>query len=115
MNLLFNNLRNPLTGWWRESYVRNGHIEFVDNLRTTFHSVSYLKENVPDMDQIISTLLVVKNIPYPVGWFWKNEYWNHNNMDVVTLFKYGWNKVNEQQRNEMSNEIDKMFQWCVTY
>ncbi len=113
-NLLFNKLRNPLTGWWGESYIRNGHIEFVDDLSTTFHTVSYLKGDVPDMDKIISTLMVVKNVPYPVGWLWKNEYWNHNNMDVVTLFKYGWNKVNEQQRNEMSNEIDKMLRWCLT-
>ena len=113
-NLLFNKLRNPVTGWWGESYIRNGHIEFVDDLSTTFHTVSYLKGDVPDMDKIISTLLVVKNVPYPVGWLWKNEYWNHNNMDVVTLFKYGWNQVNEQQRNDMSNEIDKMLQWCLT-
>ena len=105
-NLLFNKLRNPVTGWWGESYIRNGHIEFVDDLSTTFHTVSYLKGDVPDMDKIISTLLVVKNVPYPVGWLWKNEYWNHNNMDVVTLFKYGWNQVNEQQRNDMSYEID---------
>jgi hypothetical protein len=113
-NLLFNKLRNPVTGWWGESYIRNGHIEFVDDLSTTFHTVSYFKGDVPDMDKIISTLLVVKNVPYPVGWLWKNEYWNHNNMDVVTLFKYGWDQVNEQQRNDMSNEIDKMLQWCLT-
>ena len=113
-NLLFNKLRNPITGWWGERYIRNGHIEFVDDLSTTFHTVSYLKGNVPDMDKIISTLLVVKNVPYPVGWLWKNEYWNHNNMDVVTLFKYGWNQANEQQRNDISNEIDKMLQWCLT-
>jgi hypothetical protein len=35
-------------------------------------------------------------------------------MDVATLFKYGWHQVNEQQRNEMSNEIDKMLHWCLT-
>ncbi len=113
-NLLFNKLRNPVTGWWGESYIRNGHVEFIDNLSTTFHTVSYLKGNVPDMDKIIATLLVVKNVPYPVGWLWKNEYWNHNNMDVVTLFKYGWKQATEQQRNQMSNEIDKMLHWCLT-
>jgi hypothetical protein len=114
LNLLFNKLRNPVTGWWGESYIRNGHIEFVDNLSTTFHTISYLKGKVPDMDKVIATLFVVKNVPYPVGWLWKNEYWNHNNMDVATLFKYGWHQVNEQQRNEMSNEIDKMLHWCLT-
>jgi hypothetical protein len=114
LNLLFNKLRNPVTGWWGESYIRNGHVEFVDNLSTTFHTVSYLKGKVPDMDKIIATLFVVKNIPYPVGWLWKNEYWNHNNMDVVTLFKYGWHQVSEKQRNEMSNEIDKMLKWCLS-
>jgi hypothetical protein len=113
-NLLFNKLRNPLTGWWGESYIRNGHTEFVDDLSTTFHTVSYLKGNVPEMGKIIATLLAVKNVPYPVGWLWKNEYWNHNNMDVVTIFKYGWQQSNEQLRNEMSSEIDKMLQWCLT-
>jgi hypothetical protein len=114
LNMLFNKLRNPVTGWWGESYIRDGHREFVDNLSTTFHTISYLKGKVPDMDKVIATLFVVKNVPYPVGWLWKNEYWNHNNMDVVTLFKYGWHQVNEQRRNEMSNEIDKMLQWCLT-
>jgi hypothetical protein len=113
-NLLFNKLRNPVTGWWGESYVRNGHIEFVDDLSTTYHTVSYFKGKVPEMGKIIATLLAVKEVPYPVGWFLKNEYWNHNNMDIVTLFKYGWQQSNEQQKNEMSAEIDKMLQWCLS-
>lgn len=113
-NLILHKLRNPVTGWWGESYVRNGHVEFVDDLSITFHTVSYLKGNVPDMDKVIGTLLAVKNVPYPVGWLWKGAYWNHNNMDIVTLFQYGWHQATELQRNAMGQEIDSMLQWCLT-
>jgi hypothetical protein len=113
-NLLLQTLRNPITGWWGESYLRNGKVEFVDDLSITFHTISYFKGKVPDMDKVVSTVLSVKNLPYPVGWLWNNAYWNHNNMDIVTLFQYGWQKATVQQRNDMKIEIDSMLQWCLT-
>jgi len=105
--------RNPETGWWGERYVRDGRVVFVDDLSTTFHVVSYLQGNVPDLPRIVDTTLAVKDLDYPVGWLWKGQYWNHNNMDVVALFKAGWPHANAAQRKAMATEIQKMMQWCL--
>lgn len=114
MDLILHRFRNPETGWWGESYSRAGHVEFVDDLSITFHLVSYLEGRVPDMPKVIDTALAVKDLDYPVGWLWKGHYWNHNNMDVVTLFQYGWTSASDQQRKTMQAEIDKMLRWCLT-
>jgi hypothetical protein len=113
-DLVLHRFRNPRTGWWGESYLRGDHTDYVDNLSTTFHIVSYLKGDVPDIPKVVDTLLAVKDLDYPSGWLLKGKYWNHNNMDVVTLFKLGWPNANEAQKKAMSAEIEKMLHWCVT-
>jgi hypothetical protein len=112
-NLVFNHFRNPETGWWGESYVRNGKVEFVDDLSMTFHIVTYLHGEVPNMSLINKTLLAVKDLNFPVGWLWKGEYWNHNNMDVVAIFKAGWSNASKEQKRAISVEIQKMLDWCL--
>lgn len=62
---------------------------------------------------MIGTALAVKDMNYPVGWLWQGQYWNHNNMDVVTLFKYGWQNASGDQRKLMAAEIKKMLNWCL--
>ncbi len=114
MDLTLHRFRNPATGWWGESYARRGHVDFVDDLSITFHVVSYLNGKVPDMHEVIDTALAVKDMDYPVGWLWKSHYWNHNNMDVVTLFQYGWPSASDRQRKAIQAEIEKMLHWCQT-
>ena len=114
MHLVFGHFRNSRTGWWGERYVRNGHVEFVDDLSTAFHIVTYLHGDVTDMPRVIDTTLAVKDLDYPVGWLWKSQYWNHNNMDVVALFKAGWSHSSAAQRKLMTLEIEKMLHWCLT-
>ena len=82
--------RNPDTGYWGERYRRDGREDFPDDLSMTFHVVSYLKGKVPDMPRVLDTTLAIKDFNYPAGWLWKGQFWNHNNMDVVALFHYGW-------------------------
>ncbi len=106
--------RNPATGWWGERYIRDGHVVFVDDLSTTFHIVTYLHGNVSDMPRVIDTTLAVKDLDYPVGWLFKGQYWNHNNMDVVALFKAGWPHASPTQKLAMTAEIEKMLHWCLT-
>ena len=65
------------------------------------------------MKNVISTTLAVKDINYPVGWLWNGAYWNHNNMDVVGLFKAGWPYAGDEQKKIMSSEIQKMLDWCL--
>jgi hypothetical protein len=106
--------RNPATGYWGERYVRDGHIVFVDDLSTTFHVVTYLHGDVPDLPRVVDTTLAVKELDFPVGWLLKGQYWNHNNMDVVDLFKAGWPHASASQKQAMTAEIEKMLHWCLT-
>lgn len=114
MNLIMHRFRNPRTGYWGERYVRDGHLVFIDDLSTTFHVVTFLHGNVPNLPRVIDTTLAVKDLDYPVGWLFKGQYWNHNNMDVVALFKAGWPHANIAQKQDMTAEIEKMLHWCLT-
>jgi hypothetical protein len=113
---LLNTARNPETGYWGAWYRRknDGSIEKTDNLSITFHIVSYLHGNVPDWPKIISTTLAIKDKEYPLGWLEEGKYLNHNNMDVIQLFRLGWNYATPAQRDTMRIEIRKMLLWCLT-
>jgi hypothetical protein len=114
MDLVLHQYRNRATGWWGERYVRGGTTVFIDDLSTTFHVVTYLHGNLPDLPLIMQTTLAVKEVNYPVGWLWKGQYWNHNNMDVVALFKACWRDATPEQKSAGTAEIDKMLRWCLT-
>jgi hypothetical protein len=113
MDLLFNRFRNPETGWWGERYVRDGAVRFVDDLSMTFHTVSYLDGKIPEMSKVIDTALALKEINFPAGWLYEGAYWNHNNMDVAVLFRYGWPHADARQRQAMRTELEKMLHWCL--
>jgi hypothetical protein len=106
-------LRNPQTGWWGESYVRNGRVEFVDDLSMTFHVISYLRGDVPNLAGVADHLLAVKDVDYPIGWLEGGRNSNHNNMDVVTLFRIAWPSMNGTQKQAAAAEIHRMLGWCL--
>lgn len=110
---LLKQLRNPDTGWWGERYQREGRIDFVDDMSMTFHIVSYLNGEVPDLDKVGDTLLELKDLEYPIGWREDGKYLNHHNMDVVVLFRYAWPHMSEVQQRAAAIEIGKMLQWCL--
>ncbi len=105
--------QDPQTGYWGERYRRNGANVYADDLSITFHIVSYLRGEVPRMTQLLDTLLRTRDADYPEGWLMFGQYWNHNDMDVVTLFRYGWPTASPAQRAQMSGEIQKMLDWCL--
>ncbi len=113
MDVILHRLRNPQTGWWGESYVRNGHVEFVDDLSVTFHVISYLRGDVPNLDRVMNHLLAVKDLDYPIGWLEDGKSSNHNNMDVVTLFRFTWPYANGVQKQAAAAEMHKMLTWCL--
>jgi hypothetical protein len=113
LDRLLHQYRNQKTGFWGERYLRAGREDFPDDLSMTFHVISYLKGKVPDMPRVIDTTLAIKDFDYPAGWLWKGQLWNHNNMDVVTLFHYGWSQASAVQQTAMAAEIDRMLKWCL--
>jgi hypothetical protein len=116
LDWLLHAARNPETGYWGAWYRRpkDGGIKKTDDLSITFHIVSYLKGNVPDWPKIIATTLAIKDQWYPLGWLERGAYLNHNNMDVVELFRLGWSQATPAQREAMRVEIRKMLNWCLT-
>ena len=114
MDIALRQIRSPSTGWWGARYIHDGKTYFVDDLSITFHMLSYLSGKVPDLDKVVTTALALKNVDYPQGWRDDSRYTNHNNMDAVVLFHYGWNVATPSQRLEMAEEIGKMLHWCLT-
>jgi hypothetical protein len=113
MDLILHRLRNQQTGWWGERYVRNGNVEFVDDLSVTFHVISYLHGDVSNLAAVMDHLLAVKDLDYPIGWLESGQDSNHNNMDVVVLFRFCWPHASDAQKRATAAEIHRMLNWCL--
>lgn len=105
--------RNPKTGYWCAWYGTAVQPLRIDDLSLTFHIVSYLKGDISDWPKVIYTTLAIKDMKYPAGWLSSGHYLNHNNVDVVDLFRLGWKYANPAQRDAMRVEIRKMLTWCL--
>lgn len=112
-DIIFNQLRNPVTGWWGPRYIRNAKTEFVDTLSMTFHMVSSNYGKVPNLGPVMEHLLAVKDLEYPVGWLRGGNYSNHHEMDVIDLFRYGWPYMTNTQHKAATTEIRKIVRWCL--
>ena len=70
-----------------------------------------------DWPRLISTLLKIKNDSFPGGWLEEGKYSIHHNMDIVTLFRLGWDQLSAEEwnpvRKEISTEIGKMLAWFL--
>jgi len=114
MDLILHRFRNPVTGYWGERYVSGGQAYFVDDLSMTFHVVSYLDGNVPDMDKVVATTLAAQNAEFPVGCLYEGQHYDHLNMDVAELFRLGWPHAREAQKKAMALELRQLLRWCLT-
>ena len=72
-----------------------------------------MRGEVPDWPKIIDTTLAIKDEEYPLGWLESDGYLNHNNMDVVELFRLGWPHATPAQQEAMRVEIKRMLDWCL--
>jgi hypothetical protein len=106
--------QDPETGYWGQRYVINGREQFVPDLSTTFHIVTYLNDKVPRLDKIVATTLATKNLDSPVGWLWKGQNYNHNNMDVLFLLRFGWPVGGAEQKKAIAAGIQSMLDRCLT-
>ena len=114
LDLTLHQYRNQKTGWWGESYLRNGRVEYVDDLSMTFHIVMALNNDVPLKREMATTLFAVKDLPYPVGWYENGVQNNHNNMDVVVVMHAAWDAMSDGQRRVARAQIGSMLHWCLT-
>ena len=107
LDWLMNTARNPETGYWGEQYLQNGQLIKTNDISITFHIVSYLNGQVPDWPKIIDTTLAIKGVKY--GWMTSN----HDQMDVVEIFRLGWTQGSATQQQAMRAEMQQMLDWCL--
>lgn len=115
MRAFLNSWQDPETGYWGAWYRINGRLYRTIDLSITFHLISYLKGDVHYWPQIIDTTLKIEGEPYPYGWRYKGGLNNHNNYDVVKIFRYGWPHMAPDQRNRVRKVMAGMLDWTLTH
>jgi len=106
--------QDPLTGYFGGWYRRaDGSIRKTADLSVTFHIVSYRRNNIKRVPEMIRTTLAFKDHEYPFGWLEEGQRSNHHNYDVVRLFRIAWPKMNRQQRDLARSEMRQMLDFCL--
>jgi hypothetical protein len=110
------------SGYWGPAYMFNGKKVDVQDLSFTFHIVHYYMQdppdgrpNLPNLDKIAATTLEIRDKTYPNGWLTKDgAFDDHNNYDVVTLFKHCWDHTPGDLQKKIAPEIQALSDWCLT-
>jgi len=106
--------QNPDTGFWGAWYVTDQGVLKTNDLSITFHIVSYLEGNVDRWNQMMNTLILMRDRPYPLGWRHADGTMsNHHNYDVVKLMRLGWQHFSSENQEITRAEIRKMLDWCL--
>jgi hypothetical protein len=107
-------LQNPQTGFFGASYrLADGAIRQTADLSVTFHIVSYRRDTIQRIPQMMRTLIAMKDQEYPFGWLQGGQMSNHHNYDVVRLFRVGWPQMDNAQRELARTEMHHMMDFCL--
>ena len=107
--------QDPATGYWGAWYRVGDRLYRTTDLSITFHLISYLRGDVQHWPQIIQTTFNIANEPYPYGWRYGLSSNNHNNYDVVKIFRYGWLHMTEEQRTRAREAMREMLRWALDH
>jgi len=97
-------------GWYR---LPDGSIRKTSDLSVTFHIVSYRRDTIQRVPEIVKTTIAMSKEEYPFGWHEEGQMSNHHNYDVVRLFRVGWPRMSEEQRELARTEMRKMMAFCL--
>jgi hypothetical protein len=97
-------------GWYR---LPDGSIRKTADLSMTFHIVSYRRDTIQRVPQMMRTLIAMKDQEYPFGWRQEGQRSNHHNYDVVRLFRVGWPQMDKMQRELACAEMRGMMDFCL--
>jgi hypothetical protein len=106
--------QDPATGFFGATYEFGGQRFRTTDLSLTFHMARYLEGKISYWPQLIDTLFEIRDDRYPNGWLDDEGLTSHNNYDVATLFKLGWDQMRGDQRQRASAELDRLLGWCLT-
>jgi len=97
-------------GWYR---LPDGTLRKTADLSVTFHIVSYRRDSIQHVPEMMRTLLAMKDQEYPFGWREEGQMSNHHNYDVVRLFRVGWPQMDKAQRELAQAEMRSMMEFCL--
>jgi hypothetical protein len=107
-------LQNHETGFFGASYrLPDGTIRQTADLSVTFHIVSYRRDTIQRLPEMMRTLIAMKDQEYPFGWLQEGQKSNHHNYDVVRLFRVGWPQTDKTQRELARTEMRRMMDFCL--
>jgi len=109
-----NHWQDPQTGYFGGWYtLPDGSIRKTADLSVTFHIVSYRRDTIQRIPEMMRTTVAFKDQEYPFGWREEGARSNHHNYDVVRLFRIGWPRMSEEQREQARVEMRKMLDFCL--
>jgi hypothetical protein len=107
------NWQDPATGFFGATYEIGGQRFRTTDLSLTFHMARYLEGRINYWPRLIDTLFEIRDDRYPNGWLDDEGLTSHNNYDVATLFKLGWEQMSGDQRHRAIAELDRLLGWCL--
>jgi hypothetical protein len=105
--------QDPETGYWGPWFRSGFRVLKAPDLSFTFHIVSYREGEVRRWDRIIDTTLALETAEYPYGWRQNGRLTNHHAYDVARLFKLGWPRLDEGQRQKVAAAMDRIAQFAL--
>jgi hypothetical protein len=106
--------QDPKSGFFGAWYrLPNGEIRKTADISITFHVVSYRRDSIGRIPELIRTTLAFRDQEYPFGWLEEGVESNHHNYDVVRLFRLGWPRMDEAQREEARGAMRRMLDFCL--
>ena len=105
--------QDQATGFFGATYEIGGQRFRTTDLSMTFHMARYLEGKINYWQQLIDTLLEIRDDRYPNGWLDDEGLTSHNNYDVATLFQLGWPEMHADQRQRVGTELDRLLSWCL--
>ena len=106
--------QDPATGFFGATYEIGGQRFRTTDLSMTFHMARYLEGKINYWQQLIDTLLEIRDDRYPNGWLDEIGLTSHNNYDVAVLLRLGWPEMRPDQRRRSEQELDRLTDWCLT-
>jgi hypothetical protein len=97
-------------GWYR---LPDGSLRKTADLSVTFHIVSYRRDTINHLPEMMRTLIAMKDYEYPFGWRQEGMPSNHHNYDVARLFRVGWPGMDPSQRDLACEQMHRMMDFCL--
>ena len=110
-NVMVDAWQDPTSGYWGAWYREDDGVFRTTDLSITYHIVHARRGNVRHWPELLRTTFAIRDQAYPFGWRSDGRWTNHNNYDLAMLFRYGWQHMDDRQREETARTLQAMVDW----